>query len=165
MVFFNAQTTCVHHRRGPAEASPALSHAQLWPCQSSSACGAASTHLACKTAATMSSPQTLPGRVNLALKILVGKVCCLPPTSPARLLPSLCSKRGGRLLSPLIPWPQISGGCWAAGRHRTDTCVPDLSSCARDTPSICSTSHVLLPVSFPGASWEGRWGWWQGGRE
>lgn len=91
---------------------------------------------------------------------------CLLPSShspPARLPPSLCSKRGGRLLSPFIPRPQISGGSWAAGRHRTDTCVPDLSSCACDTPSICGTSHVLLPVAFPGASWERSRGRWEGG--
>lgn len=65
MVFPNAQTARLHHghcRRGPVEASPTLGHAQPWPCQFGSACGAASTHLVCKAAATMSSTPSLAGQ-------------------------------------------------------------------------------------------------------
>lgn len=153
----------------PRRLPPPLCSAAAMPGRFSSACGAAGGHLACKAAATVSNPGTLRARAGGAIRLqgfFVGRVFCLPPAPPQHgCLPSPCSKRGGRLLSPFIPWPQISGGGWAAGRHRTNTCVPDLSSCACDTPSICGASHVLLPVAFPGAGWERSRGQWEGGRE
>ena len=137
--------------------------AMAMPGRFGSACGRC---LVCKAAAAVSSPRTLCALAGRAIQLqgfLREGFAAFLPLPPAQLPPSLCSERGGRLLSPFIPRPQISGGGRAAGRHRTDTCVPDPSSCARDTPSICGTCHVLPPVAFPGAGWERSRGRWEGG--